>query len=97
MKILRKDQIFDLTEKISVLETEIENLQTRVKDLNFLSKTWEAERNLTKELITMDENVIHKNEQKLQLIDLRAFEYQVDRPEFMRALIETNTARAGRI
>jgi len=83
-----QNQIFDLTEKISILETEISTLQIRVNALNSLSNAWETERNLTKELITMDEDMIQKNEQKLQLIDLREFEYQADRPEFLRAIIE---------
>lgn len=64
------DQLNQLTEKIVILETARKCLGIELQGLKSILREWQEERELTKQLIVIDEDILYENEKKLRILDL---------------------------
>lgn len=84
-------QAQDLTERINLLEIEIEGLEESLNQLNLAANGWRTERTMLKELIRIDQDNIFEDEFKLDILDAKGQESPPGRPEILRHIISRIT------
>jgi hypothetical protein len=82
------EQSETLSNKIEMVEALQAAGEKRLRRLDKLCSKLQEEQLLMKELIKIDQDIINKNEQKLPLVDSAAYEYQADRSNLVRRLLE---------